>query len=79
MLRYLLREVSAKELLAQAKEKEQMVEAHAYIGMNLSLDRRREEALPYLQWVTSNGTRDFAEYFLALSEIQRIEAAKSKE
>ena len=48
---------------AQAKEKEQLVEAHAYIGMALSLDRQREEGLPHLKWVTSNGTRDSAEYF----------------
>jgi hypothetical protein len=76
VLRYLLRELSAKELLAQATEKEQMLEAHAYIGMDLSLGKRRDEALPYLKWVTLNGTRDSAEYFLALTEIQRIEAAK---
>jgi hypothetical protein len=31
---------------------------------------RREEAIPYLQWVKENGNQNFAEYAFALSELE---------
>jgi lipoprotein NlpI len=51
-------------------------EANAYIGLNLSLSGKGEEAVTYLQWVKENGNRKFVEYALALSELNRIGKAK---
>jgi len=43
-----------------------------YVGMDLSLAGKQDEALIYLQWVKENGNKNFVEYSLALSEIDRI-------
>jgi hypothetical protein len=35
-----------------------MTETRAYIGMNLSMLGRFQEALPHFNWVKENGNRD---------------------
>lgn len=74
VIRYLQRQITAQELLAQAKDNDQRTEAHAYLGLDLSLNGLREEALPHLHWVRDHGNKDFVEYPLALAEIGRIAA-----
>lgn len=69
-------EITAPELLAQAGDGDKKTEAQAYIGVDLSLAGKRDEALVYLQWVKDNGNKNFVEYSLALSEIDRIKATK---
>jgi len=71
-IQYLRGKIKAENLLAHASTREQMTEARAYIGMNLSLANRSGEALPHLNWVKDNGRRDFFEYLLALAELNQI-------
>jgi lipoprotein NlpI len=78
VLRYLRRDISAQELLVLATDGDKKTEAQAYIGMDLSLAGKRDEALDYLRWVKDNGNKNFVEYSLAISESNRIEAAKEK-
>jgi lipoprotein NlpI len=65
-------------LIALATDGDKKTEAQAYIGMDLSLAGKSDEALIYLRWVKDNGNKNFVEYTLALSEINRIEAAREK-
>jgi lipoprotein NlpI len=65
--------------LEQATDNDKLTEAHAYIGLDLSLEGRDEAALTHLKWVRENGNRNFVEYPLALGEIARIEARAGKQ
>ncbi|HEX8775902.1 MAG TPA: tetratricopeptide repeat protein [Pyrinomonadaceae bacterium] len=75
VIEYLQQKLTADELLARATDNDKQTEAHAYIGLALSLNGEREAALEHLRWVRENGNRGFIEYPLALSEIARLEAA----
>ena len=75
VIRYLQHKITALELLAVATDNDKLTEAHAYIGLDLSLSGMPAEALPHLHWVGENGNKNFVEYPLALAEIERIEAS----
>ncbi|HWN08293.1 MAG TPA: tetratricopeptide repeat protein [Pyrinomonadaceae bacterium] len=74
VFRYLQRQITAPELLALSTDNDKLTEAHAYIGLDLSLSGNRDEAMPHLKWVKESGNRNFVEYNLALSEIERLDA-----
>lgn len=74
VVQYLQRKLTADALLALSTDNDKLTEAHAYIGMDLSLSGEREAALAHLRWVAEHGNKDFIEYPLALSEIKRLEA-----
>jgi tetratricopeptide (TPR) repeat protein len=76
VIQYLRGEMSAQDLLSKADDGDKKTEANAYIGLNLSLSGKSEDAVTYLQWVKENGNRKFVEYSLALSELSRIGKAK---
>ena len=65
LLKNLRHEISAEELLSEAKDNGRLTEAHTYIGIDLALSGRRDEALPHLRWVVTNGERNFTEYPIA--------------
>ena len=69
---YLRREMTAQELLVQATDGDKKTEAQAYIGTDLLLSGKREEAKTYLQWVKDNGNKNFVEYSLAVAQLERI-------
>ena len=73
IIRFLRREISADELLKLADDKDKQTEARAYIGLDLALDGKTAEAMPFYQWVKENGNRNFTEYSLVLAELKRIE------
>jgi lipoprotein NlpI len=75
VVRYFMKEITAQDLLSLANDNDKMAEARTYIGMELSLSGKREEAVTHLQWVKENGKRTLYEYNLALSELHRIEAS----
>jgi tetratricopeptide (TPR) repeat protein len=77
VMKYLSGALSAEELLQLAGDNDKKTEAHAYIGMVLSLSGNHQEALRHLKWVRERGTRTFFEYELADYEIRRIEATES--
>ncbi len=74
VIRYLQRQITSAELLKLTFDNDKLTEAHAYVGLDLSLSGNREEALQHLGWVKENGNRNFVEYGLALAEITRLEA-----
>lgn len=78
ILRYLGKEIDREELLRQADSKDKKTEAYTYIGLNLMLEKRTDEALECFKWVKDNGNRDFIEYGFALREIERIEKVPAK-
>jgi lipoprotein NlpI len=70
---YLRREATAEQLLTQATDGDKKTEAQAYIGTDLLLSGRSEEAKPYLQWVKDNGNKNFVEYALAVAQLKSLE------
>lgn len=75
VFKYLAGELTAAELLKQSDNNNKLTEAHTYIGLDLSLNGKREDALPHLRWVRDNGNKNFVEYPLAVTEVERIESA----
>ena len=73
VLQYLNHTVSLPELLDQAKSNDQQTEAHAYAGLEFSMQGDRDAALEHLRWVRDKGNRNFVEYGMALAEIARLE------
>jgi tetratricopeptide (TPR) repeat protein len=73
LLKYLRHEISAEQLLSEAKDNGKLTEARTYIGIDLALSGRREQALPYLRWVANNGDRDFTEYPIAKAWLAKLE------
>lgn len=72
---YLLGEDSAQELLKAATDNDKRTEARAYIGIELSLSGKRDEALTHLKWVKENGNQGFIESLLANNELGRLDPA----
>jgi len=63
-------------LVAKAKKDEGLLtEAHTYAGILASIAGRRDEALQHLEWVKTNGRKDYIEYGFALGELRRLERA----
>jgi tetratricopeptide (TPR) repeat protein len=74
LLKYMRHEISAEQLLAEARDKGKMTEARTYIGIDLALSERRLEALPHLRWVEASGERTFTEYPLAKAWLKKLES-----
>jgi tetratricopeptide (TPR) repeat protein len=73
VMRYFRHELNAEELVKRAKDNGELTEAHGYIGMGLSLQAKREEALIHLYWVRDKGIKSYTEYEMSLAEIKRLE------
>ena len=78
VIKYLKREIIAQQLISSAKDNDQLTEARAYIGMDLSLNGNRDEAIAHLRWVTEKGAPSFVEYEMAWGELKRIEGKKDE-
>ncbi|MGE0126637.1 MAG: tetratricopeptide repeat protein [Blastocatellales bacterium] len=76
IIKYLKREITAQQLISSAKDNDQLTEARAYVGMDLSLNGNRVEAVRNLQWVKEKGNPSFVEYEMAWGELKRIEKAR---
>ena len=74
VIRYLRNEISEQQMIAQAKDTDQLTEAKTFVGLDLSFKGRKDEAKSHLRWVKEHGNRTFNEYPLALSELQRLDA-----
>jgi tetratricopeptide (TPR) repeat protein len=73
IFRYILKEDSAQELLKAATDNDKRTEAHAYIGIELSLSGKPDEALIHLKWVKENGNKGFVETTFANNELSRLD------
>lgn len=72
IFRYLRNELTTEQLIAKADNNDKLTEAHTYIGMNLSLQKKFNDAVTHLIWVKENGNKKFIEYGFALAELERI-------
>ncbi len=72
VIRYLRRDLSVEDLLAAATDPDKKTEARAYLGLDLVLAGKQDEAMTHLQWVKDNGKKDFSEYAFAVNELGRI-------
>jgi hypothetical protein len=70
-MRYLSREQTAEEFIARATDNDKMTEAKTYVGVDLALEGKMTQALPYLEWVKANGNRGFYEYPLAVAWLDK--------
>lgn len=75
IVRYLLNETSAQDLLQAAVDNDKRTEARTYIGIELSLAGKRDEALTHLKWVQEHGNKGFVESTLASNELARLDPA----
>jgi tetratricopeptide (TPR) repeat protein len=73
VIRYLRRDLSAEDLLAAATDLDKKTEARAYLGLDLVLSGKPNEALSHLQWVKENGRKNFSEYTFAVTELRHLE------
>ncbi len=77
VFRYLNKEIDERELLLNAAGNlDKQTEAYCYIGLNLLMQSKTEEAKEKLQWVKNNGNKNFIEYGYALKELERLESTK---
>lgn len=72
IFRYLKEEISGEELLQLVADNDKRTEAHAYMGMDLLLKGKKEEAQTQFEWVREYGNKRFFEYRLALEELKRL-------
>jgi len=72
VVRYLLGALSADQLLAAADTNDRKTEAHTYLGMDLLLKGKPDEARTHFEWVREYGNKRFLEYPLALAELKRL-------
>lgn len=75
---YLKHSISAQQLLSSAKDIGEQTEAHCYLGMDLNLSGRPEEAIEHFLWVKEKGVTSYYEYGMALSELNRLERKKQE-
>ncbi len=73
VIRYLRGDLAEKALLDAATDDDKRTEARTYLGLDLSLKGKPEEALPHLRWVQEHGNPAFVEYPIAVAELERIE------
>ena len=69
---YLKEEITKDELLRLANNNDKKTEAHAYMGMDLLLKGKLDEARTHFSWVKDYGNKRFYEYPLALEELKRL-------
>lgn len=72
VIAYLRRELTADRLMQTAVTNNDKTEAHAYVGMDLLLTGRVEDAREHFVWVRDYGNKRFVEYTLALAELGRM-------
>jgi tetratricopeptide (TPR) repeat protein len=76
LMRYLLGDITEKQLLALAIDNNRKLEANAYVGMNQSLLGNKDAALEHLRRVIASGEKSLYIYSLAQCEIRRLEAGQ---
>ena len=72
VISYMRGELTAEELLGVADNNDKRTEAHTYIGMDLLLKAKGEEARRHFAWVKEYGNKRFLEYPLAAAELNRM-------
>jgi tetratricopeptide (TPR) repeat protein len=84
IFKFFIKKIDADQLLAMAKdrgeddrpdkEKEDLTEAHVYIGMYLLLSGQKKEAREQFEWVQDNGSKKPTIFQLAMTELRQIKS-----
>ena len=69
---YMRGELAADRLMEIADTNDHKTEAHTYVGMDLLLKGRVQDAREHFVWVRDYGNKRFIEYALALAELGRM-------
>jgi lipoprotein NlpI len=72
VIRHMLGELSADELLGLADSNDRKTEARTYAGMKLLLEGEATGARAHFAWVKEYGNKRFFEYPLAVAEMGRL-------
>ncbi len=72
IIRHLMGDISDEELLKLATDNDKRTEAHTYVGMDLLLKGKIDEARTHFGWVKEYGNKRFFEYPLAIEELKRL-------
>ena len=75
LLRYLRHEATAGELLAAAKDEDERIDAHTFVGLEASFGGRRREAAAHLRWARDYGARGNVAYAYLLRRLNVLESA----
>jgi lipoprotein NlpI len=78
VLDYMQGKTAAAAFLASASNDGERTEVHTYVGFDDVLAGRRAEAIAHFRWVKDKGSRNFVEYPIAVAELNRLEASRSK-
>ena len=70
---YLLGRLPEAKLFEMADDNDKQTEVRAYVGTDLLLRGRTQEALPHLRWVDEHGNKAFIEYRLARTALRLAE------
>jgi tetratricopeptide (TPR) repeat protein len=74
--RYLQGELGETGLLILSIDNDRLTESHCYLGLDLLIKGKVEEAKTHFLWVKEHGNRGFTEYAIALAELDRMNSAK---
>ncbi len=72
VVRYLNGEINENDLIKLAVDNDKKTEAHTYLGMDLLLKGKNDEARIHFEWVKEYGNKRFLEYPLAIAELKKI-------
>jgi len=78
IVRYLKHDVSDAQLISSANGKKATIEARTYVGLDQSLNGKKDSALTNLHWVVANADKRMFEYALASAEIERLDSRASR-
>ena len=77
-VQYLRGDLDGAALLKLATDDAKRTEARCFLGFDLLLRGKKDQALAHFKWVKDKGTQTYIEYGLALAELERLEKAKDK-
>ena len=72
VIRYLRGELDQTAELAAASDNDEMTVARFYLGLDLALKGRYEEAREHYRWVKEHGNPSFFQFTLALAELDKL-------
>jgi tetratricopeptide (TPR) repeat protein len=72
IVQYFKGDLTGEELLKLATDNDKKTEAHAYMGMDLLLNGKINDARTNFEWVKEYGNKRFFEYPLAIEELKRL-------
>jgi tetratricopeptide (TPR) repeat protein len=78
IVRFLRGEIDEAALLALATDHVKRTEAHCYLGLDLALKGRKDEALAYFRLVRYDENATFIEFTIALAGLDRLELPPKK-